>query len=241
MAYAYRAWRRQWGEARRCGGALVWQLNDCWPATSWSIVDHFLRKKPAFYAIKRSLSPIAVGVQREHHDWSVCHARPKKSSSYELWISSSLQDETHVDVELRYLSIETGKEVKPTVEKANVTVAKNGVTNVLAGVIDNVTEETHVLAARVFQSGVCIARDVDWPQPLKYLSFADRGVKVETQPGKFIVSAEKPTKGLVLEEIDGCVLSDNCLDVMPGDPQVVNNCSEKSHVQQPSFRYLDMV
>ncbi|KAJ4108671.1 hypothetical protein NW768_012148 [Fusarium equiseti] len=184
MTYAYRNWRRQWGENRRCGGALVWQLNDCWPATSWSIVDHYLRKKPAFYVIKRALCPIAVGVQREHHDWSVCHARPKKSSTYELWISSSLQHETRVDVELRFLSIDTGKEVKPAVKKDNVAITKNGVTNVLSGVINNVTEDVHVLAARVFQFGECISRDVDWPQPFKYLSFENRGVTVEAQPGK---------------------------------------------------------
>ncbi|KAI1072862.1 hypothetical protein LB507_011455 [Fusarium sp. FIESC RH6] len=238
MTYAYRNWRRQWGENRRCGGALVWQLNDCWPATSWSIVDHYLRKKPAFYVIKRALCSIAVGVQREHHDWSVCHARPKKSSNYELWISSSLQHETLVDVELRFLSIATGKEVKPTVKKDNVAIVKNGVTNVLSGVIDNVREEVHVLAARVFQSGECISRDVDWPQPFKYLSFENRGVKVEAQTGKFMISSEKPTKGLVLEEIDDCVLSDNCLDVMPDDLQVVDICTESQDPKAPNFTYL---
>jgi beta-mannosidase len=238
MTYAYRNWRRQWGDNRRCGGALVWQLNDCWPATSWSIVDHYLRKKPAFYVIKRALCPIAVGVQREHHDWSVCHAHPKTSSAYELWISSSVQHETHVDVELRFLSIDTGKEVKPAVKKDNVVVAKNGVTNVLSGVIDNVTEEVHVLAARVFRSGECISRDVDWPQPFKYLSFENRDVKVEAQPGKLVICAEKPTKGLVLEEIDGCILSDNCLDVMPDDPQVVNICDGSQDPKAPRFRYL---
>jgi beta-mannosidase len=130
--------------------------------------------------------------------------------------------------------------VKPTVEKANVAVAKNGVTNVLSGVIDNMTEEMHVLAARIFQSGVCIARDVDWPQPFKYLSFANRGIKVIARSGKVVISSEKPTKGLVLEEIDGCSLSDNCLDIMPGDPQTVDCCTEGEDPPQPSFTYLGM-
>jgi hypothetical protein len=24
-------------------GVIVWQLNDCWPVTSWAIVDYFVR------------------------------------------------------------------------------------------------------------------------------------------------------------------------------------------------------
>jgi beta-mannosidase len=47
LMFGYRGWRKQWGEGRHCGGALVWQLNDCWPTTSWSIVDYFLRRKPS--------------------------------------------------------------------------------------------------------------------------------------------------------------------------------------------------
>lgn len=47
LMFGYRGWRKQWGEGRHCGGALVWQLNDCWPTTSWAIVDYYMRRKPA--------------------------------------------------------------------------------------------------------------------------------------------------------------------------------------------------
>lgn len=44
---AYRLWRRNWkGRGREyTAGALVWQLNDCWPCVSWAIADYFLRPK----------------------------------------------------------------------------------------------------------------------------------------------------------------------------------------------------
>jgi beta-mannosidase len=42
--------------APHCAGAVVWQLNDCWPVTSWSAVDGDGRRKPLWYALRRSFS-----------------------------------------------------------------------------------------------------------------------------------------------------------------------------------------
>ncbi len=33
-------------------GTLLWQLNDCWPVTSWSITDYRRKRKAAWYAVK---------------------------------------------------------------------------------------------------------------------------------------------------------------------------------------------
>lgn len=102
VSLAYRMWRREWrGKGKefvstglpkvsppmkltrneQTAGALIWQLNDCWPVVSWSIVDFFVsarsmswrhialrrpqrRAKPAYYTIARELKPITVGIIR---------------------------------------------------------------------------------------------------------------------------------------------------------------------------------
>ena len=33
--------------------------------TSWAIIDYFLRPKPAYFAVKRELAPITVGIARK--------------------------------------------------------------------------------------------------------------------------------------------------------------------------------
>lgn len=43
-----------------CMGSLLWQMNDVWPAVSWSLIDFYGEKKAAYYAVKESFDPIAV-------------------------------------------------------------------------------------------------------------------------------------------------------------------------------------
>jgi beta-mannosidase len=44
-------------------GAVVWQLNDCWPVTSWAAIDGDGREKPLFFALKNAFAPRAVTIQ----------------------------------------------------------------------------------------------------------------------------------------------------------------------------------
>ncbi|WP_020612991.1 beta-mannosidase [Sediminispirochaeta bajacaliforniensis] len=48
-----------------CMGALYWQLNDTWPAISWSSIEYGGRWKPLHYAAKRFFAPTALISYRE--------------------------------------------------------------------------------------------------------------------------------------------------------------------------------
>ena len=52
---------RSWSPT--CSGAIWWQLNDCWPVTSWAVVDGDGRRKPAWYALRRAFADRLVTVQ----------------------------------------------------------------------------------------------------------------------------------------------------------------------------------
>ncbi len=40
----------------RTNGTIIWQLNDVWPVTSWSLIDSELKPKTAFYFVKNSFA-----------------------------------------------------------------------------------------------------------------------------------------------------------------------------------------
>jgi beta-mannosidase len=44
-------------------GTLLWQLNDCWPVTSWSITDYSRHPKAAWYAVKEAYRDDAMPAQ----------------------------------------------------------------------------------------------------------------------------------------------------------------------------------
>ncbi len=46
-------------------GAIVWQLNDCWPVTSWAAIDGDGREKPLYFALKNAFAPRTVSIQPE--------------------------------------------------------------------------------------------------------------------------------------------------------------------------------
>lgn len=268
MAWAYGSWRRDWGTrgARKCGGVLVWQLNDCWPTMSWAVVDYERVPKPAFYAIKRAMQSVAVGVRRSIHSWTMRPAdelwqrdtghidmrKVWRDVEFDVWIANSTLEEMEGSVDISYISIKTGVKVGQE-PRRSVRIAANGTTEVLKNhavdadwsqpsdePFDVAKADPFVIQVALHVAGRCIAKDISWPEPIKYLSFVERGVKVEYSEdmGTAFVSAAKPVKGFVFGERKGVRLSDNGFDVMPGETHKVHvdGCA----ADELEWRYIDM-
>ncbi len=61
LKYAVEHWRRR---KFKTAGSIFWQLNDCWPASSWSVIDSALRPKAGWFYAKRFFAPVLVSIRR---------------------------------------------------------------------------------------------------------------------------------------------------------------------------------
>ncbi len=62
LKYAIEHWRRQ---QPRTMGSLIWQLNDCWPGTTWATIDFFGRWKASHYIVRRLYEPVLLSIREE--------------------------------------------------------------------------------------------------------------------------------------------------------------------------------
>jgi beta-mannosidase len=52
----------------RCMGTIYWQINDCWPVTSWASVDGYGHPKPLWYATRRFFADRLLTIQPDGDD-----------------------------------------------------------------------------------------------------------------------------------------------------------------------------
>ncbi|OCF62027.1 hypothetical protein L486_01693 [Kwoniella mangroviensis CBS 10435] len=250
LSAAYRLWRRNSkGRGKEyTSGALVWQINDCWPCVSWAIADYYLRPKPAFFTIARELKRFTVGITRKH----VKVYRDKSTSAFfeikeqmELWACNSTLEYVDVKVVLETYNLNTKQR---DWKSFDIQLGPNASTEIWQNIVpgqptrtdDSQVPEPIVAQARLYltdKPDQVEARFSSWPQPYKYLTFPEPGLKIDVKGDDVILSCEKPVKGLVLDvEGEECAWSDQALDLFPGDDQVVR--AEGLNGRDVMFRYL---
>ncbi|KAG6855148.1 hypothetical protein C0991_006077 [Blastosporella zonata] len=253
LASAYRLWRRNWGGKGReyTAGALVWQINDCWPVTSWAIVDYFLRPKPAFFTVARELRPFTVGMTRKDHKTLADDRFADKftiETRLEIWGTNSTLTEKKATLEVT--TFELHSEWTETTSTP-VALAPNASTELFKGALPGQPVRTKasqvprvlIVSARLIdETGEVLGRYSNWPEPFKFINFPateELGLKVTVgaDGDSVVLSTNKPIKGIVLDvEGDDVKWSDQAIDLVPNDPQTVKAVGLKG--REVKLRYL---
>lgn len=77
----------------RCAGLVLWQLGDCWPVSSWAIVDGDGVRKPAWHAVRRACAPRLLSFQPRQSGMIVALV----NDTDEPWTTTVTLSRRHVD------------------------------------------------------------------------------------------------------------------------------------------------
>ncbi|KAG5653170.1 hypothetical protein H0H81_002012 [Sphagnurus paluster] len=248
LGYAYQVWRRAWGGKCKeyTSGVLVWQLNDCWPVVSWAIADYFLRPKPSYFAIARQLAPLTINVSRtviknrandrprQYYEFG---AMQSHDANLAIWGTNSTLTAQTVTLELAFYDLKSSWTHH---ESRVVELLSNQATELYALRCPGPPQDgmqppsgdpvwtpsySVVASARLLDAhGKVLARVADWPQPYRYLAVPDPRLSLQVEGERIVLSVGRPVKGLWLSvEGEGSEVSwsDNALDLVPNDPQIV--------------------
>jgi len=204
MRVAYQDFRRRWQQpgARACGGALVWQLNDCWPATSWALIDSAGVVKPAWHAVRRALAPLAVAVRLE----------PRQAR---LVVMNGSAGPVSMVLQLRVFAMDGRLLFERWQDQLAAGSSCMEATHALPEFKQPVVAE---LSALDPPGGIELARDCAWTEPFKFYARGDARLSVSREGQSLLLGVDRPLKGLWLQA-PGVDWADNFIDLVPGAPR----------------------
>ncbi len=214
-------WRRNRG---RCNGSLYWQINDCWPVSSWASIDYEGRFKALQYCAKHFNAPITVSVEDTKTSLRFFILNDKKEP-FEGRLELSLED-FNGKIYDNYIG----------------DIAVDGVTSTCVYKKDFKTlikkSKERVLYVSLYdKKGVLVARRTHLFAPEKNLNLPKArfisSVKVENGVAYIKIKSDKYARYVKADiENTKMPLSDNFFDMRPGEERILsvpveNNMSDK--------------
>jgi beta-mannosidase len=80
-------------DAPRCGGTIFWQLNDCWPAPTWSSIDYYGNWKALHYAIRDDYRDLAI-------------LKQNTENGELIWLKSDLKEKQKVNIKIETFKLD---------------------------------------------------------------------------------------------------------------------------------------
>ncbi|MBN2394481.1 MAG: beta-mannosidase [Anaerolineae bacterium] len=198
----------------KCGGNLFWMYEDCWGEVGWTIVDYDLRRKPAWYFVRRTYAPLRLIL------------RPAGDEAIRVIIANDGFETAAFDLEYGYLSLGGSLSKLRTVRVQAASSARTEALVFPRGDLDPTC-------------GLWIARVPEWPDiaPAIFRAVDYRKLRVGHCKLQITHHASRITNGAWQNVVqisadsyahavhftlpEGALPSDNYFDLLPGETREV--------------------
>ena len=217
-----------------CMGTLYWQLNDCWPAASWSSIDYFGRWKALHYKLKNAFRDIILTASTD-------------DGCLRIFIVSDLPERKPVQLQFRIIDFK-GRILAEdnSIHELNPDAAQLVYKQNMYEFLTEDEKKHTVLAMNVFDGNHLLAHKLHFFVKPKDLLLEDPEISIHIEK-KFhkyfiFVKAMKLAKSIYITHAkqDG-FFSDNFFDLLPlEDKIVVFEPSENCECKLEDFRFLSL-
>ena len=195
--------------------AIFWMCNDSWPVThGWTIVDYYLRKKLAYHPVRRAFEQIGVVVAEEGDKINIYGI----NETHQLWKGK-----------LQYGLFETSGEF-PVKEFKNITIPQNTST-----IIASFEKDIFIKAGIKNHGAFAVLKDQEtiisqhrlFLERFKDLALSKPKISIKKNGNKVILTSPVYVWGVCLDINGESDVSDNCFDLIPGIPYIINTGKDK--------------
>lgn len=221
IRYGVEHWRRN---RERCMGAIIWQLNDCWPVASWASVDYFGRWKALHYAAKRFFAPVLISAEEQGE----LNQNPRINEFHPAPIERSVRlnvcNETMQPVTgdvVWSLRTPDGAIVEDGIVEQVTVPALSAVWLDKLDFTDRASLTGHYVSFAFVTGEVCRSAGFAIFCAPKHFDFADPQLTVHREGDSVVVDAAAYARQVWIESDDpDLLLADNAFDMNPGQKRV---------------------
>lgn len=184
--------------------AVFWMYSDSWPVThGWTTVDYYLRKKPAYYTVKRGFQPITVVVVEDSTGVFVYGV----NDSPEAWEGTLKHG----------IFILDGTKISDLASEVVIPANKS----VILAEIDKKEwqksdKKKHGAFAVLFENDTPIAQHRLFTERFKSLEFKAPNISVSRKGNYVVFSSDYFVWGAHIDISGEANVEDNCFDLIPG-------------------------
>jgi beta-mannosidase len=199
-------WRFNWPETM---GSIIWQLNDCWPVTSWSLIDYKLIPKIAYYFVQNVYSSQLLKIK-------------KNKSLLNILVSNQSKENFIGYVQLYTIDCGSGNMMKTETQPIKIEAD-----TIKIHTKYNIPDDKYILVATLLDHNkTIINRNFYIGKKWKYMTLAKAEITVKLSNDKnnkfIIITVDKPTFFIDLyhPEIN---FSDRGFIILPGEEKKIES------------------